>query len=225
VHEQFSYLLNICTYNSIVLLRDEAPIPAGVQVVVALDTPKPSMLELSDGISAEDARRALGPQDGDRPSPRAPIPRISAMRVLGSSPPHPPRASSSAISRSRWTKIRATPTGGVRRPSRAQFRARRPHGHHRRLADGQVPEDQARAVVLRAFQLPFRPPSRAENGRRIRQFHVEGRGIRGYSVAFLGGGGMLSADDGRGAAWARSSTSCWTSPRRRPSTTSSARRP
>jgi nanoRNase/pAp phosphatase (c-di-AMP/oligoRNAs hydrolase) len=50
VHEQFSYLLNICTYNSIGLLRDESSIPAGIQVVVALDTPKPDMLELSDEV-------------------------------------------------------------------------------------------------------------------------------------------------------------------------------
>jgi len=50
VHEQFSYLLNICTYNSIVLLRDEAAIPAGIRAVVALDTPKPGMLELSEGM-------------------------------------------------------------------------------------------------------------------------------------------------------------------------------
>jgi nanoRNase/pAp phosphatase (c-di-AMP/oligoRNAs hydrolase) len=54
VHEQFSYLLNICTYNSIVLLRDEASIPVGIQAVIAMDTPKPDMLELS-----EDMRRVL----------------------------------------------------------------------------------------------------------------------------------------------------------------------
>jgi nanoRNase/pAp phosphatase (c-di-AMP/oligoRNAs hydrolase) len=50
VHEQFSYLLNICTYNSIVLLQDDAPFPGVVQVVVALDTPKPEMLEMSDDL-------------------------------------------------------------------------------------------------------------------------------------------------------------------------------
>ncbi len=55
VHEQFSYLLNICTYNSIILLRDDSAIPPGIGAIVALDTPKPEMLELS-----EDMRRALG---------------------------------------------------------------------------------------------------------------------------------------------------------------------
>jgi nanoRNase/pAp phosphatase (c-di-AMP/oligoRNAs hydrolase) len=50
VHEQFSYLLNICTYNSITLLRDDAAMPSGVRVVVALDTPKSDMLELSEGM-------------------------------------------------------------------------------------------------------------------------------------------------------------------------------
>jgi nanoRNase/pAp phosphatase (c-di-AMP/oligoRNAs hydrolase) len=54
VHEQFSYLLNICTYNSIALLRDDSPMPTGIQAVIALDTPKPSMLELGD-----EARRVL----------------------------------------------------------------------------------------------------------------------------------------------------------------------
>jgi nanoRNase/pAp phosphatase (c-di-AMP/oligoRNAs hydrolase) len=50
VHEQFSYLLNICTYNSIALIRDEAPLPSGIKAVVALDTPKPEMLEISEDI-------------------------------------------------------------------------------------------------------------------------------------------------------------------------------
>jgi nanoRNase/pAp phosphatase (c-di-AMP/oligoRNAs hydrolase) len=50
VHEQFSYLLTICTYNSITILREDAPLPAGIQVIVALDTPKPGMLEMSDEV-------------------------------------------------------------------------------------------------------------------------------------------------------------------------------
>jgi nanoRNase/pAp phosphatase (c-di-AMP/oligoRNAs hydrolase) len=50
VHDQFSYLLNICTYNSIALLRDEASIPSAIHVAVALDTPKPGMLELNDDL-------------------------------------------------------------------------------------------------------------------------------------------------------------------------------
>jgi len=58
VHEQFSYLLNICTFNSIALLRDEASVPSGIQAVVALDTPKPGMLEIGEGI-----RRILADPD------------------------------------------------------------------------------------------------------------------------------------------------------------------
>jgi nanoRNase/pAp phosphatase (c-di-AMP/oligoRNAs hydrolase) len=50
VHEQFSYLLTICTYNSIKILREGDPLPTGIQAVVALDTPKPEMLEMSDEI-------------------------------------------------------------------------------------------------------------------------------------------------------------------------------
>jgi nanoRNase/pAp phosphatase (c-di-AMP/oligoRNAs hydrolase) len=50
VHDQFSYLLNICTYNSIALVREGESLPAGIQVVAALDTPKPEMLEISPGI-------------------------------------------------------------------------------------------------------------------------------------------------------------------------------
>jgi len=50
VHEQFSYLLNICTYNSIVVLRDEDPLIGTIQAVVAMDTPKPEMLETREDI-------------------------------------------------------------------------------------------------------------------------------------------------------------------------------
>jgi len=45
VHEQFSYLLKICSYNSIGILCDcEEDLPA-IQAVVAMDTPKPNMLD------------------------------------------------------------------------------------------------------------------------------------------------------------------------------------
>jgi nanoRNase/pAp phosphatase (c-di-AMP/oligoRNAs hydrolase) len=50
VHEQFAYLLNICSYNSIHILRDEEPLPDNVSVLVAMDTPKPEMLETDEGI-------------------------------------------------------------------------------------------------------------------------------------------------------------------------------
>lgn len=48
---QFGYLLNICTYNSIAVLGLDAPVPGPVGAIVALDTPKPDMLEL--GPSAD----------------------------------------------------------------------------------------------------------------------------------------------------------------------------
>jgi nanoRNase/pAp phosphatase (c-di-AMP/oligoRNAs hydrolase) len=52
VHDQYSYLLNICTYNAIDILHDDGALPSGIQAVVALDTPKPSMLETSEAIQA-----------------------------------------------------------------------------------------------------------------------------------------------------------------------------
>jgi nanoRNase/pAp phosphatase (c-di-AMP/oligoRNAs hydrolase) len=59
VHDQYSYLLNICTYNSIALLRDGERFPRGVQVVVALDTPKPGMLEMNDSIRRAVAKPSI----------------------------------------------------------------------------------------------------------------------------------------------------------------------
>jgi nanoRNase/pAp phosphatase (c-di-AMP/oligoRNAs hydrolase) len=50
LHDQFSYLLNICTYNSIAVLSQEESIPLGIRAVVALDTPKPGMLQIGEGI-------------------------------------------------------------------------------------------------------------------------------------------------------------------------------
>jgi hypothetical protein len=50
VHEQFSYLLKICGYNAITVLGDDSVLPESVDAVVALDTPKPDMLDLSEGI-------------------------------------------------------------------------------------------------------------------------------------------------------------------------------
>jgi nanoRNase/pAp phosphatase (c-di-AMP/oligoRNAs hydrolase) len=46
VHSQFEYLLRICTYNSISILGPEDAMPGHVGAVVALDTPKPAMLDL-----------------------------------------------------------------------------------------------------------------------------------------------------------------------------------
>ncbi len=45
-HGQFDYLLKICTFNSIAVLGADDPIPGRVAAVVAMDTPKPDMLDL-----------------------------------------------------------------------------------------------------------------------------------------------------------------------------------
>lgn len=50
LHAQFSYLINICFYNSIEVISDESRLPEGIRAVVAMDTPKPDMLEIGDGI-------------------------------------------------------------------------------------------------------------------------------------------------------------------------------
>ena len=61
VHSQFDYLLKICTYNSIAVLGPDDAIPGPVSAVVALDTPKPAMLDLGPAalrlIEAERPRR------------------------------------------------------------------------------------------------------------------------------------------------------------------------
>jgi diguanylate cyclase (GGDEF)-like protein len=50
VHEHFTYLLDICRYNSIpILAQDQAP-PADIDTVVLCDTPKPSMMEASPAV-------------------------------------------------------------------------------------------------------------------------------------------------------------------------------
>ncbi len=49
-HDQFEYLLSICAYNSIRILDvDETP-PFAISTVVALDTPKPSMLDAGKAV-------------------------------------------------------------------------------------------------------------------------------------------------------------------------------
>ncbi len=50
VQEQYGYLFKICTYNSIAVVDDCSDIDFPVGAVVALDTPKPDMLELNDSI-------------------------------------------------------------------------------------------------------------------------------------------------------------------------------
>ena len=50
VHEHFTYLLDICRYNSIPILGlDQAP-PADIDTVVLCDTPKPSMMEAGPAV-------------------------------------------------------------------------------------------------------------------------------------------------------------------------------
>ena len=50
VHEHFSYLLDICRYNSIPVLGADQPPPADVDTAVLCDTPKPSMIDASPGV-------------------------------------------------------------------------------------------------------------------------------------------------------------------------------
>lgn len=51
-HEHFQYLLNMCRFNGIRILMPGAPLPAGIEAVVACDTPKPAMIEASDEVRA-----------------------------------------------------------------------------------------------------------------------------------------------------------------------------
>jgi nanoRNase/pAp phosphatase (c-di-AMP/oligoRNAs hydrolase) len=52
VQDQFGYLLSICRYNSIMIIEDCDDIPDTVTTIVALDTPKPSMLDRNPSIMA-----------------------------------------------------------------------------------------------------------------------------------------------------------------------------
>jgi len=50
LHEHFTYLLDICRYNSIPIIgADQAP-PADIDTVILCDTPKPSMIEASPAV-------------------------------------------------------------------------------------------------------------------------------------------------------------------------------
>jgi len=55
-HEHFRYLLDICRFNGIRVLLPGRPLPAGIDAVVACDTPKPAMLEASTEVQALMAR-------------------------------------------------------------------------------------------------------------------------------------------------------------------------
>ncbi len=62
IHENFQYLLKICEYNSINVIRDCDSIPENITTLVILDTPKPDMLmgkELTRSLLADDAIRKI----------------------------------------------------------------------------------------------------------------------------------------------------------------------
>ena len=50
VHEHFTYLLEICRYNSIPIVSGDQPVPSDIDTVVLCDTPKPSMIEASPAV-------------------------------------------------------------------------------------------------------------------------------------------------------------------------------
>jgi diguanylate cyclase (GGDEF)-like protein len=50
IHEHFTYLLDICRYNSIPIVAGDDPMPADIDTVVLCDTPKPSMIEASPAV-------------------------------------------------------------------------------------------------------------------------------------------------------------------------------
>jgi diguanylate cyclase (GGDEF)-like protein len=52
LHERFHYLVEICRYNSIPILKFGDPAPSGVEAVVLCDTPKPEMIDASPGLRA-----------------------------------------------------------------------------------------------------------------------------------------------------------------------------
>jgi nanoRNase/pAp phosphatase (c-di-AMP/oligoRNAs hydrolase) len=52
VHEHYQYLLQICRYNAIRVVQGDAKVRLPIDVVVACDTPKPTMLEVNPTIRA-----------------------------------------------------------------------------------------------------------------------------------------------------------------------------
>jgi len=52
VPDQLAYLMNICSYNGIPVIRDPEWVPDEPDVLCILDTPKPEMVELSDPLRA-----------------------------------------------------------------------------------------------------------------------------------------------------------------------------
>jgi diguanylate cyclase (GGDEF)-like protein len=52
LHERFHYLLEICRYNSIPILKPGDPSPGSVDAVVLCDTPKPEMVDASPPLRA-----------------------------------------------------------------------------------------------------------------------------------------------------------------------------
>jgi nanoRNase/pAp phosphatase (c-di-AMP/oligoRNAs hydrolase) len=52
VHEHFNYLMNICSYNSIDIIKSEKDLPENIDIIICCDTPKPSMLDRGPVIEA-----------------------------------------------------------------------------------------------------------------------------------------------------------------------------
>ena len=50
IHEHFNYLMNICRYNSINIIKTENALPENIDMIVCCDTPKPSMIDCGPAI-------------------------------------------------------------------------------------------------------------------------------------------------------------------------------
>ncbi len=59
VHDHFSYLLDICSYNSIRVTYTGSPLPSPIDTIVLCDTPKPSMIGVTPGEGGRLADPAL----------------------------------------------------------------------------------------------------------------------------------------------------------------------
>ncbi|WP_455382338.1 DHH family phosphoesterase, partial [Salinispira pacifica] len=51
LHEHFQYLINICKYNSIGVLRSARQLGSGIDTIIICDTPKPSMIGYTEEIA------------------------------------------------------------------------------------------------------------------------------------------------------------------------------
>jgi len=51
LHDHFQYLLNICKYNSIGIIKNARQLGTGIDTIIICDTPKPSMISYTDEIA------------------------------------------------------------------------------------------------------------------------------------------------------------------------------